>query len=156
MDPLTGMENTVDAPTQVAVADDLFHVSADGAALVGSRCTGCGSHYFPKALSCRNPKCDSKVVEQVLLGRRGHLYSYTVQKYQPPALFRMAPWEPYAIGLVELPEGLKVMAMLTGISLTDIEIGTPVQLVVERLYQDESGRDILTYKYAPIDEGTTS
>jgi uncharacterized OB-fold protein len=139
----------VDTIEQVPVADDLFRVTADGAALLGSRCTGCGSHYFPKSLSCRNPGCDAKAVEEVLLGRRGTLYSYTVQSYQPPPLFRMDPWQPYAIGLVELPEGLRVMGMLTGFALDDIAIDAPVELVVETLYRDPSGREVLTYKYAP-------
>jgi uncharacterized OB-fold protein len=138
---------------QVHVADDLFRQSADGAALVGTRCTGCGTHYFPKSLSCRNPRCDVKAVEEVLFGRTGRLYSYTVQGYQPPALFRMTPWGPYAIGLVELPEGLRVMAMLTGCELDDIRIDMPLQLVVEPLYSDETGVQVLTYKFAPSPEG---
>jgi uncharacterized OB-fold protein len=119
-----------DTPGTVAVADDLFREDEAGSALIGSRCTGCGSHYFPQALSCRNPDCDVKVVEQALLGRRGELYSYTVQHYRPPALFRIDDWTPYAIGLVALPEGLKVMARLTAVDLDALEIGTAVELVL--------------------------
>ena len=132
----------------VPVADELFE-AGDDAALVGTRCTGCGTHYFPKSISCRNPRCERKTVERTVLGRRGRLFSYTVQSYRPPALFRMEPWEPYAIGLVELPEGLRVMSMLTGVDLDAIEIGMPLQLVVEPLYRDEAGQEVLTYKYAP-------
>ncbi len=134
---------------QVPVAQDLFRDADDGAALVGTRCTGCGTHYFPKSLSCRNPACEAKAVEEVLLGRRGRLYSYTVQAYRPPALFRGEPWAPYAIGLVELPEGLRVMGMLTCIAQDDLRIDLPAELVVEPLYRDDAGRDVLTYKYAP-------
>ena len=134
---------------QLPVAQDLFRVDGDGAALVGTRCSGCGTHYFPKSLSCRNPGCEVKSVSEVLFGRRGRLYSYTVQAYRPPALFRMEPWEPYVIGLVELPEGLRVMSMLTGLAPDDVRIDQPLELVVEPLYRDEAGRDVLTYKYAP-------
>lgn len=144
----------VDTIEQVPVAEDLFRSDADGAALVGSRCTGCGSHYFPKALSCRNPQCEAKSVTEVLLGRRGRLYSYTVQSYQPPPLFRMDPWSPYALGVVELPEGLRVLGMLTGFALDDIRIDTPVQLRVEPLYRDAEGREVLTYAFAPMGEGS--
>jgi hypothetical protein len=140
---------------QLPVAKDLFRWSEDGVALVGSRCTGCGSRYFPKSLSCRNPACEDKAVEETLMGRHGRLHSYTVQGYQPPALFRMEPFEPYAIGLVELPEGLRVLGMLTGCELSEIQIGMPVELTVEALYTDESGREVLTYKYAPSQEGTS-
>jgi uncharacterized OB-fold protein len=140
---------------QAPVAEGLFRLTGDGAALVGSRCMGCDMRYFPKSLSCRNPQCEAKTVEETLLGRRGHLYSYTVQAYRPPALFRMDRWEPYTIGLVELPEGLRVMGMLTGCDLDDIKIDMPLELVVEPLYRDESGRDVLTYKFAPVTERKT-
>ena len=133
----------------VPVVEGLFRVSAGGVALVGTRCTGCGTHYFPTSLSCRNPQCEAKTVEEALLGRRGRLFSYTVQAYRPPALFRMEPWAPYAIGLVELPEGLRVMGMLTGCEPDDLRIGMALELVVEPLYRDEAGRDVLTYKFAP-------
>lgn len=141
---------------RVPVVEGLFQWSDDGVDLVASRCTGCGAHYFPKSLSCRNPACDDKTVEEVLMGRHGRLHSYTVQAYRPPALFRMEPFAPYAIGLVELPEGLRVMGMLTGCGLDDIRIEMPVQLTVEALYTDEAGRDVLTYKYAPSAEAASS
>jgi uncharacterized OB-fold protein len=137
------------APDAGTVADGLFTTDAVGPALVGTRCTGCGTHYFPKSLSCRNPDCATKVVEDVLLGRSGRLYSYTVQAYRPPALFRMEPWAPYVIGLVELPEGLRVLGMLTGCEPDQVRIDMDLELVLEPLHRDESGRDVLTYKYAP-------
>lgn len=141
---------------QVPVAEDLFRASEDGPGLVGTRCTGCGTHYFPKSLSCRNPQCEVKAVEEVLLGRRGRLYSYTVQAYRPPALFRGEPWAPYAIGLVELPEGLRVLGMLTGCPLDDVRIDMDLELVLEPLYRDDAGREVLTYKYAPSAAGGAS
>ena len=142
------------APASRHVADDLFEVAGDEVALVGSRCETCGSHYFPQALGCRNPDCDGTTVTRVLLGRRGRLHSYTVQHYQPPPLFRMDPWAPYAIGLVEVEEGLQVIAMLTGLELDGLEIGTPLRLVTERLHEDDDGTAVLTYKYAPDGGGT--
>jgi uncharacterized OB-fold protein len=141
---------------QVPVAEDLFRWSDDGADLVGSRCRGCGAQYFPKSLSCRNPQCEQKAVEEVLMGRHGRLHSYTVQSYRPPALFRMDPWAPYAIGLVELPNGLRVMGMLTGCALGGIRIDMALELTVEPLYRDEMGRDVMTYKFQPRAEGKAS
>ena len=141
---------------QLPVAEDLFRATADGPALVGTRCTGCGTHYFPKSLSCRNPACQAKTVEEVMMGRRGRLYSYTVQAYRPPALFRMDDWAPYVIGLVELPEGLRVMGMLTGCERGDVHIDMPLELVIEALYRDEQGRDVVTYKFSPATQGASS
>ncbi len=131
------------------VAEGLFQAADDGPHLIGTRCASCGSHYFPKSLSCRNPQCRDKQVADVLLSRKGILYSYTVQTYQPPALFRIDDWKPYAIGMVELPEGLRVIGMLTGIANADIHIGMAVEMVLEPLYRDEQGQAVLTYKFKP-------
>jgi hypothetical protein len=131
------------------VAAGLFEGTGSAARLIGTRCTSCGTHYFPKTLSCRNPQCLEKATQDVLLSREGTLYSYTVQHYQPPALFRMADWAPYAIGSVELPEGLRVMGMLTGCEPASLTIGMAVELTVETLYRDEHGREVQTYKFQP-------
>lgn len=146
----------MDTIEQIPVADELFRWSDDGADLIGSRCRGCGAQYFPKSLSCRNPQCDEKAVEPVLLGRHGRLHSYTIQHYQPPGLFRMDPFTPYAIGLVELPGGLRVMGMLAGCGFDNLRIGMPVELSVDVLYRDEAGREVITYTYRPGPEGKAS
>jgi uncharacterized protein len=88
------------------VARDLFQGDGEDTRLIGTRCSSCDTHYFPKSLSCRNPQCQDKAIDDALLGPDGILYSYTVQVYRPPALFRMEPWQPYAIGMVELTQGL--------------------------------------------------
>ena len=139
----------MDTLEQVPVADGLFRWSADGVDLVGSRCRGCGARYFPQSLSCRNPACDAKAVEEVLLGRHGRVHSCTVQHYRPPGLFRMDPFAPYAIGLVEVDGGLRVMGILTGCPLDEICIGMPVELAVMPLYRDEAGCEVVTYAYRP-------
>jgi uncharacterized OB-fold protein len=137
----------------IAVAADLFTLdeatTGAGTALLGSRCTGCGTHYFPRAVSCRNPECTAKELEPAELGRTGTLYSWTVQNYQPPALFRVDDWKPYAIGVVELPEGLRVLAMLTGAPPGEIPIGAELTLTNLPLYRDGDGQPVVTYAYAP-------
>jgi hypothetical protein len=37
----------------VPVAAGLFEGTGSAARLIGTRCTSCGTHYFPKTLSCR-------------------------------------------------------------------------------------------------------
>lgn len=136
----------------VPVAEGLFEQGGGGPRLIGSRCADCGMLYFPQSLSCRNPDCRGKRVERATLPDRGTLHSYTVQHYRPPPLFRMDDWSPYAIGVVEFGEGLRVMGMLTGVPLDSVEIGMPLRLIVEPLYADADGRDVLTYKFAPDGE----
>ena len=127
------------------VAEGLFEVRGDDVALVGSRCETCGSHYFPQALGCRNPACDATAVARVLLGRRGRLHSYTVQHYQPPALFRMSPWAPYAIGLVELDEGPRLMTNVIGCPPASVSVGMRVRVTWEPL---SDGRNLPQFEPA--------
>jgi uncharacterized OB-fold protein len=131
------------------VADGLFALHGDEPRLIGTRCTACGTVYFPQAPSCRNPDCREKTVERAVLPTSGVLLSYTVQRYQPPALFRIDDWQPYAIGLVDLGDGLEVMGMLSGFALDGIAIGTRVRLVAEPLFADAERGPVLTYKFAP-------
>lgn len=129
------------------VAEGLFDETKDGARLIGSRCDGCGTLYFPQAPGCRNPNCPAPRLERTHLPQRGRLVSYTVQRYRPPPLFRMDDWAPYAIGLVDLGDGVEVMGMLTGVDA--IAIGTPMRLVIETLYTDAEHGPVATYKFAP-------
>lgn len=133
--------------TRVPVAAGLFEGDGESARLLASRCAGCGSHYFPRALSCRNPACRDKRLEDTTLSPQGTLYSYTLQCYRPPALFRMDDWKPYAVGLVELPEGIRIMGMVSGLMPGPLSIGQPVRLSIDALYRDEQGREVTTYTW---------
>lgn len=138
------------------VVDGLMQESPDGVSLCAARCGGCGSVYFPRPASCRNPACQDSALSEALLDGRGVLYSYTIQRYQPPPLFRMDAWEPYALGLVALPEGIRVMGMLSGFDLDDIRIGEPVRLVSECLFTDPERGRVMTYKFARATTGEVS
>ena len=140
---------------RVPVAAGLFEGDGDSARLLASRCAGCGTCYFPRALGCRNPACRDKRLEDTTLSPQGTLYSYTQQCYRPPALFRMDNWAPYAIGMVELPEGIRIMGMLSGAAPGPLSIGQPVRLSIEPLYRDEQGRDVTTYTWRLAAAGET-
>jgi uncharacterized protein len=131
----------------IPVAEGLFEVLPEGPRLIGTQCTSCDTLYFPVALSCRNPQCAEKRIERALLPGHGTLLSYTIQRYQPPPLFCMDNWEPYAIGLVDLGAGVEVMGMLTAIPLDAIRIGMAMRMVLETLYTDATRGAVATYKF---------
>lgn len=135
------------AKKQVPVEEGLFTWSSGEPRLIGSRCKTCGTHSFPKSYSCPNPECDAKDVEEVLLSRRGKLASYTIQHYAPP-LFRMEPFKPFAIGLVELPEGINVLGVLT--TTEKLKTGMGLEMVVEGLYT-EGDSEVVTWKFRPLE-----
>jgi uncharacterized OB-fold protein len=135
--------------TSIPVTNGLF-AGDSKPALIGSACPACGAHFFPRRAHCPNPVCGARALEEVRLGTRGTLYSYTMQAYRPPPLFRMDSWAPYVLGLVELPEGVRVLAMLTGFGAERPRIGISLELVLETLFRDSEGRDVLTYKFKPL------
>ena len=124
-------------------------------ALIGSRCTGCGSVFFPPTGGfCRNPACDGEDFESTELSRHGTVWSYTDAQYQPPAPYVPAtdPYVPFALAAVELPEGFVVLGQLAeGYGVADVHVGSEVELVVETLYTDETGERTI-WRWKPVVE----
>ncbi len=108
---------------QVPVIPGLFELNSSGVHLVGARCNTCCELYFPTTQTCRNPKCSKDDLESVWLALNGTLYSYTIQYYQPPALFRIDIWEPYASGLVDFDAVVRVSAIISDLAFEDRRIG---------------------------------
>ena len=124
-------------------------------ALLGTRCTSCGTVFFPRAAGfCRNPGCGGENFEETELSRRGSVWSYTDAQYQPPAPYiaRTDPYEPFALAAVELPEGLVVVGQVAdGYGVADLRVGGEVELVVETLYTDDTG-DRTIWRWKPVTE----
>lgn len=118
--------------------------------LLGSRCTSCGTYYFPKltAAFCRNPDCNGETFEEVPLSRRGKLWSYTNAAYAPPAPFVAAePYQPFAIAAVELEKEKMIVlgAVVDGLGVEALRVGQDVELLLEPLADGK-----LTWKWKPL------
>ena len=122
-------------------------------ALLGSRCTACGSYAFPKeTYACRNPRCGSSALEETPLSRRGRLWSYTDNRYPPPPPYVAGdPFEPYAIAAVELErEQLVVLGQVVrGVGVDQLAVGMEMELVLEPLFEDDEAQ-YLVWKWRPL------
>ncbi len=129
-----------------------WFTTGDAPALLGSKCTSCGTVFFPKTSGyCKNPACNGEEFAETELSRRGRVWSYTDAQYQPPAPYIPAtdPYVPFALAAVELPEGLVILGQVAdGFGVTDLKVGDEVELVVETLYADESG-DRTIWRWKP-------
>ncbi len=140
--------DTKQGKKQVPVKEGLFTIPqspSEKPSLLGSKCSACGESFFPRRIRCA--KCGSESMEQISLSRKGTLYNYTVVHSATPGYSGPVP---YGIGRIELPEGIAVSAPLTGCDVTKLKLGTQFELVLEKLYDDESGNEVLSYKFKAI------
>ena len=95
--------------------------------LVVQRCRGCGTPRFPARDICS--RCLSREAEWAPVSGRGTVFSYTVmhQVYHPA----FAAEVPYAVIVVELEEGARLLSNLVGCPVGDIAPGMPVEAVFE-------------------------
>lgn len=103
------------------------------------RCAKCDTPRFPPKPLCS--KCWSSEVNRVLAAGTGTVYTYTiVHRAGQPAFQADAP---FAIVIVDLDEGVRVMSNLVNCDLEAISIGMPVRMVWE------DGTDVSLYKFEP-------
>ena len=84
------------------------------------RCASCATLRHPPRPGC--DRCGSLEWDSVVASGRGVVYSFVVNHYPKVAAFDY----PLAIGLIELEEGTRLVANITGIDPGAITIGLPV------------------------------
>jgi uncharacterized OB-fold protein len=141
------------AKTLAPAVEGWFTIDPSAPALLGTRCTSCGTYFFPRESHlCRNPVCDGTELEEVPLSRRGKVWSFTDNRYQPPPPYMSPdPFEPYAIAAVELAEEKMVVLgqLARGTSVDDLRVGQEVELVLETLYEDDDNAYVV-WKWQPV------
>jgi uncharacterized OB-fold protein len=129
----------------IPVCAGLFELDADGGGrLLGGRCGACGRHHFPATDLC--PYCSADGCATRALSRRGVLCLFTTVVNRPPGYSGEVP---FGFGVVELPEGLRVIARLTETDAARLDFGMPVHLTFVPLHIDDAGRQVMTYAFAP-------
>ncbi|MFB7444099.1 bifunctional MaoC family dehydratase N-terminal/OB-fold nucleic acid binding domain-containing protein [Streptomyces mirabilis] len=98
--------------------------------LLIQRCGGCGTLRFPWLPGCG--ACGSPEWDTVEASGAGTVYSYVVMHHPPFPAFD----PPYAVGLIELAEGVRIVSNVIGVPYDKVRIGMPVRLRFER-YDEE-------------------
>lgn len=130
----------MDAPLQ----DGLYEETTDGPRLIGGRCRTCDEHHFPIGDGC--PFCGATAIDRVLLSSHGTLWGATAVTNRPPGYDGPVP---YGFGVVELPEGLRVMSRIADGSPATLAVGTPMALVLEELTVDGAPRSMYAFTPEP-------
>jgi len=136
---------------RVEAAAGLFEDTGDGPRLLGSQCATCETPYFPRSEACHNPDCTRSDMQAARFGPRGTLRSVALQNYPPPApTVAPEPYRPYGVGLVDMPEGLRVLGRLAHDQPGTVEPGGQVELVLAPLGRDAEGREVISWLWKPV------
>jgi len=126
------------------VKEGLF-VDEDPPSLLGSRCALCGAYHFPRHDTCTY--CAAEETRPAALSRTGRLWAWTAVTAAPPGY---AGETPYGVGVVELPEGIRVITRLTESDPATLSLGCPMELRIMPLHRDAEGIHVRTYAFAPV------
>ena len=143
--------SNVHAPKQVPIREGLFTMPLSPLKqvhLAGSKCHFCGEVSLGKRSTC--PNCGRTDIEEIALSQRSKLWTYTVIRHRPPGDYKgPEPFVPFGLGLVELPEGIKVVAPIDG-DVEKLNIGMELELEMYNLYNNEEGNEVIAFKFKPI------
>ncbi|GGR50097.1 putative OB-fold protein/acyl dehydratase [Streptomyces netropsis] len=99
--------------------------------LLFQRCDACGTSRFPWLPGCGG--CGSPEWTAVEASGAGTVHSYVVMHHPPFPAFD----PPYAVALVELAEGVRMISNITGVAADRVRIGMPVTLEFLRVAPDQ-------------------
>jgi len=108
-------------------------------------CAKCGQKYFPPRLICR--ECGSQDLEPTKIAENGKLLTYTVIRVPPHQFEDQAP---YAVGIAELDDGVRLTAQIVDCNFDQLKIGMPLKLEFRKIQTDgEAGVINYGYKFVP-------
>jgi len=136
---------------QIPIREGLFTTPltpSDGVRLIGSRCGNCSEVSLGKRPAC--PNCGGEDIEGIVLCERGQLWTYTIIRHRPPGDFKGPdPFLPFGLGLVELPDGIRVVSPID-CDIEKLKIGMELELVVFKHYEDEKENEVMAFKFKPV------
>jgi uncharacterized OB-fold protein len=104
-----------------------FFEAAKRHQLVVQRCRGCGTYRFPARDQCSG--CLAREADWMPVSGRGTVFSYAVmhQVYHPG----FASEVPYAVVVIALEEGARLVSNLVDCPVPEIRVGMPVEVVFD-------------------------
>jgi uncharacterized protein len=137
------------APVRVPIHPDLLIGSVSDLStvrLAGTRCLQCREVAFGAKTGC--PNCGRETVERLSLSERGVLWTFTVVRHRPPGDYKgPQPFEPFGLGLVELPEGVRVLSPII-CAIDQLRVGLKLTFL-PYLRDSDDGREVIAFAFVP-------
>lgn len=137
--------------------DEALFVEQDGELrLRGAGCDACGTTIFPVQSTCS--RCGG-TTGAVVLADRGAVWTWTTQEYPLKEPY-IGPhtdeeFESFALGYVELPDGVRVETVFDMPSGRQPQIGEEMELTLVPIGSDVEGRILTTFAFRPVSAPTT-
>jgi len=109
--------------TQEPFTIEQFYQFLQQQKLMAAKCLKCGKIHLPPRPLCDN--CLSQEFEWVSLSGTGKLVTYTVIHVAPQQFEALVP---YAVGIVQLEDGLQIPGMINGVTREQLKIGMGLTL----------------------------
>jgi len=122
-----------------------FYKSISQKKLMGGKCRKCGKIHLPPRPLC--DKCLSTEFEWVELPRTGRLLTYTIIHVAPTQFQNMAP---YAVGIVQLENGVKIPGMIKDAPLDKIRVGMQLKMEFEETQPTQQWPQWPRYHFKPL------
>lgn len=120
-----------------------FEAAAEGRLTI-QRCSACGNAvFFPRSVC---PHCRRGTPEWMDAAGTGTVYSFSV--VERSAVPGYAEEVPYVVALVELVEGVRLMANIVNAAPEDVRVGMPVRVTFESRSND-GGAEIAIPQFEP-------
>jgi uncharacterized OB-fold protein len=114
--------------------------------LEAGRCQACGKTFYPQRQVC--PECQGRTFEKVQLAKEGRIVTYTVIHIAPS---QFADQAPYAMGIIEVDPGVRMMTQIVDCDPAALKIDMPVKLEFRKVLEDgEAGIIEYGYKAVPV------
>ena len=122
-----------------------FYKNISQKKLMGGKCRKCGKIHLPPRPLC--DKCLSTEFEWVELPRTGKLLTYTIIHVAPTQFQNMAP---YAVGIVQLENGVKIPGMIKDAPLDKIRVGMQLKMEFEETQPTQQWPQWPRYHFKPL------
>ncbi len=110
-----------------------------------NQCPKCQMKFFPPRLIC--PECGNQELEEARIAETGKLLTFTIIRVPPHQYVDQAP---FAVGIAELDDGVKLTAQIVDCDFEDLKIGMRLKLEFRKVFQEgESGILCYGYKFVP-------
>ena len=134
----------VDIIAKVPVREGLFTWPSEHPKILVSKCSVCGELAFPQQDFC--PECCTETMQPAVLSDKGKLISFSGMATAPPGFKGTVP---YTVGVVEFPEGIRILGLTTEKTVESLTAGMKVEVIIDTAFVEEN-KEFVTYKYKPV------